>query len=79
MEQKESQREVTKALWKLCFQDNEAFTDLYFRMRYKDEINMAIYENNQMVSALQMIPYPMTFCNEIISTSYISGACTHPH
>ena len=25
-----------------------------------------------------MIPYPMTFCDEVISTSYISGACTHP-
>ena len=25
-----------------------------------------------------MLPYPMTFCGEMVQTSYISGACTHP-
>jgi len=71
-------KEEVKALWKLCFEDNEKFTNLYFSMRYKDEINVAIKENGEVISALQMIPYPMTYCNRIIPTSYISGACTHP-
>lgn len=78
MKQKASQLEATQALWKLCFEDSKEFTELYFNLRYKDEINNAIYEDGQMVAALQMIPYPMTFCNHIIPTSYISGACTHP-
>ena len=47
-------------------------------MRYKDEVNRVIREDGKIISALQMIPYPMTFCDEVISTSYISGACTHP-
>ncbi|WP_455673806.1 GNAT family N-acetyltransferase [Phocaeicola sp.] len=71
-------RDEVKALWKLCFNDSDEFTDLYFDMRYKDELNMAVRRDGKIISALQMIPYPMTFCGETIATSYISGACTHP-
>lgn len=78
MKQNESELTATKDLWKLCFNDVETFIDLYFRLKYKDELNMSVYDNGVMISALQMIPYPMTFCNTVISTSYISGACTHP-
>ncbi len=78
MKQKESQQEATQALWELCFKDSKEFTRLYFNLRYKDEINSSIYEGRKMVAALQMIPYPMTYCDRIIPTSYISGACTHP-
>lgn len=71
-------KDEVKTLWKLCFNDSDEFTDLYFKMRYKDEVNRVIREDGKIISALQMIPYPMTFCDEVISTSYISGACTHP-
>ncbi|MDE5676662.1 GNAT family N-acetyltransferase [Phocaeicola sp.] len=71
-------KDEVKALWKLCFDDSDEFTDLYFRMRYKDEINRVVREGGRVVSALQMIPYPMTFCGGVIPVSYISGACTHP-
>ena len=71
-------KDEVKTLWKLCFNDSDEFTDLYFKMRYKDEMNRVIREDGKIISALQMIPYPMTFCDEVISTSYISGACTHP-
>ena len=71
-------KEDTKELWKLCFDDTEEFVDLYFDRKYKDEINMTVYDDARLISALQMIPYPMTYCDRVISTSYISGACTHP-
>lgn len=71
-------KEEVKKLWNLCFGDDEAFTELYFSKRYSDEVNLAIEENGKVISALQILPYPMTFCGEIISTGYISGACTHP-
>ena len=71
-------KDEVKALWKLCFNDSDEFTDLYFKMRYKDEVNRVVHEDGKIISALQMIPYPMTFCGEVIPTSYISGACTHP-
>ncbi len=71
-------KEEVKALWKLCFDDDEEFIDLYFRLRYTNEVNIAIQSGEEVISALQAIPYPMTFCGELIQTAYISGACTHP-
>lgn len=73
-----TEKDEVKALWKLCFNDSDEFTDLYFNMRYKDEINRIVRKDGKIVSALQMIPYPMAFCGEVIPTAYISGACTHP-
>lgn len=71
-------KEKVKALWKLCFGDSEEFIDMYFHLRYNDKVNIAIKSGEEIISALQMIPYPMTFCGTLIQTSYISGACTHP-
>lgn len=59
-------KDEVKTLWKLCFNDSDEFTDLYFKMRYKDEVNRVIREDGKIISALQMIPYPMTFCDEVI-------------
>lgn len=71
-------KEEVRELWNLCFNDDEAFTELYFNMRYNDEVNIVIERERKIVSALQMLPYPMTFHRELIPTAYISGACTHP-
>ena len=50
-------KDEVKALWKLCFTDSDEFTDLYFDLRYKDDINMAVREEGKIISALQMISY----------------------
>ena len=71
-------KEQVKALWKLCFEDSEEFVEMYFKLRYKNEVNVAIQSGDEVISALQMLPYPMTCCGEMVQTSYISGACTHP-
>ncbi|WP_455586974.1 GNAT family N-acetyltransferase [Bacteroides sp.] len=71
-------KEKVKALWRLCFDDSEEFINMYFRLRYNNEVNIAIKSGDEIISALQMLPYPMTFCGKTIQTSYISGACTHP-
>lgn len=71
-------REKVKNLWKLCFNDSEEFTEMYFRLRYRDDINLAIRSGEEVIAALQMLPYPMTFGGEVLPTAYISGACTHP-
>ena len=57
---------------------DEEFVRMYFRLRYKTEVNVAIQSGDEVISALQMLPYPMTFGGETVQTSYISGACTHP-
>lgn len=71
-------KEKVKALWKLCFDDSDAFIKMYFRLRYNKEANVSIDSGAEVISALQMIPYPMTFYGKEVSTAYISGACTHP-
>lgn len=71
-------KEKVKALWRLCFDDDEAFIEMYFRLRYNNDVNIAITSAEEVIAALQMLPYPMTFCGKTIQTSYISGACTHP-
>ena len=57
-------KEKVKALWKLCFDDSDQFIDMYFRLRYKSEINVVIESGNEVISALQMLPYPMSFCGK---------------
>lgn len=71
-------REKIKELWKRCFHDSEEFTELYFRLRYNEDVNIALLNGKEVIAALQMLPYPMTFGEAEIPTAYISGACTHP-
>ena len=71
-------REKVKKLWKLCFNDNDEFVDMYFNLRYNSEVNVAIESGDEVIAALQMLPYPITFHGNSVPTAYISGACTHP-
>lgn len=74
-----NRREETRLLYDLCFKDSPAFTELYFRERYSDERNIAMYADEQLVSCLQLIPYSMTYCGTgCVAMNYISAACTHP-
>lgn len=71
-------REKVRELWKLCFDDSDEFTDMYFRLRYSNDLNIAIQSGEEVIAALQVLPYPMTFGEKELKTGYISGACTHP-
>ena len=35
-------KEQVKALWKICFDDSEEFVEMYFRLRYKTEVNVGL-------------------------------------
>ena len=50
-------KEQVKSLWKLCFDDSEAFIELYFRLRYNNEVNLAIQSGEEVIAALQMLPF----------------------
>lgn len=76
-----TEKEETQRLWELCFNENDddvAFTKLYFSERYSDKVNITSSFDGKIVSAMQLLPYPMTFSGQTIPTSYISGACTDP-
>ena len=66
----------TRHLWERSFADPRAFIDLYFREKYRKERNETIMRDGQVVSALQKLPYPMTYGGRMLPASYISGACT---
>ena len=66
----------TRHLWECSFADPRAFIDLYFREKYRKERNEVILRDGRVVSALQKLPYPITFGGHMIPASYVSGACT---
>ena len=66
----------TRHLWERSFADPRAFIDLYFREKYRKERNEVIVRDGRVVSALQKLPYPMTYGGRMLPASYISGACT---
>ena len=66
----------TRHLWERSFADPRAFIDLYFREKYRTERNEIIVRDGCVVSALQKLPYPMTYGGHMIPASYVSGACT---
>ena len=71
-------KQQTRALWKECFHDSEAFMDIYFEEKYADQQNITIRENGKVIGAMQVIPYPMTFHRLMIFTGYVSGLCVSP-
>ena len=71
-------KQLSKKLFKLCFDDSAEFVDFYFQKRYTHENNHVILNNNAPVAALQAIPYAMTFFDEQINLAYLSAICTHP-
>lgn len=71
-------KEEVIRLWRICFQDSEDFIRFYFDKKYREENTLTLSENGQIVSALQMLPYQMTWNGNLIPVSYISGASTLP-
>lgn len=63
-------------LWRSCFDDSDEFIDMFFSQVYKDENEFTIDKEGDVISALQVVPYTMTFYDKEISVGYICGACT---
>ncbi|MDR1357385.1 MAG: GNAT family N-acetyltransferase [Tannerellaceae bacterium] len=74
----EGKKKQVKRLWQTVFEDSSEFVRFYFEQVYKDENTLVIEKDGQVVSALQMLPYTMTFYGEEIPVAYISGASTLP-
>lgn len=77
MDKQEKRRRVME-LWKSCFHDSDAFVDFYFSEKYADENVVSVWENDRLLSALQMIPYTSTCWGAVFPVSYIAGASTAP-
>ena len=62
-------------LWNTVFGEDENFTKWYFANIFKPENTIAIFEDEKLISMLQMLPYEI---NGFGKVSYIFGACTYP-
>lgn len=75
---KEEIQQQTRELWKTCFNDSEEFMDIYFDEKYSDAVNHTLRPDGRVVAAMQLLPYRMTFYNNILHAGYVSGLCVHP-
>lgn len=75
----EKNKEQVRELWERCFHDSGRFLELYFGRVYREENTLVGKEGGKVVSALQMLPYRMTYGSREIPVAYISGASTYPY
>lgn len=76
-----SLKQQTRHLYRLCFDDDEAFADAYFNYLYTTRRNVTLTRHGEVVSAMQIVPVAIHLSNrttEGAPAGYISGACTHP-
>ena len=45
-------KQQTRALWKECFHDSEAFMDIYFEEKYTDQQNITVREDGKVILSL---------------------------
>jgi len=70
--------EQIKNIWRVCFNDSEAFLDWNFSRNYSPENTLLCEMNGKIVSDLQMIPYALSIGGAPAGADYISGAATLP-
>jgi predicted acetyltransferase len=66
------------ALWKMSFDDPDDFTRFYFDRVYREENVLTLCENGNVISALQMRPYEMSYCGTTLPVAYVCDVCTLP-
>lgn len=69
---------LVRHMWKICFEDTDAFIDLFFSQKYRHENTLVYFEQGEAVASLQMLPYTITFCGREIPFAYLAGLCTLP-
>ncbi len=69
---------LLRQMWKVCFEDTDAFIDLIFTQKYKPQNTLVYFENDIAVASLQMHPYTISFYGEEVPFSYLAGLCTLP-
>ena len=71
-------KQEVRAMWKMCFGDSDAYMDIYFNHKYRNENTLIYIEDNKPVASLQMLFYNFSFFGNEIPVAYLSGLCTLP-
>ncbi|MGE4283643.1 MAG: enhanced intracellular survival protein Eis [Clostridia bacterium] len=67
-----------KEMWSYCFGDKDPFLSWYFEEKYDSSNTLAVYEQDNPVSSIQLLPYQLSFHGKTLDISYIVGAATLP-
>lgn len=74
----DSTKQAVRDMWKICFGDSDAYMDIYFYHKYRNENTLIYLEDKKPVASLQMLIYKLTFHGSEINVAYLSGLCTLP-
>ena len=69
-------RNQCKHLWKDVFGDSDNFIDFYFAQRFKVENTFYRLRGGRVASAMQCLPYSLTFYDNKTTVGYVSGLGT---
>lgn len=75
----DSTKQAVRDMWKICFGDSDAYMDIYFNHKYRNENTLIYIEDKKPVASLQMLLFEFTFHGSEISIAYLSGLCTLPN
>lgn len=71
-------RRAVREIWKEVFQDDDAYLDILFSDKYKDENTLIATTEGKVVAALQMHSYEITCWHTRIPFYYLMGLSTLP-
>lgn len=67
-----------RRMWKTVFGDSDAYMDIYFGEKYRNQNTLIYFDEGKAAASLQMLPYDFSFCGTEIPVAYFSGLCTMP-
>lgn len=67
-----------RQLWKLCFGDSDAFCDWLFGERFLPSFSVCLEKDNEIVSAMQAVPYRIRVRGKDLPGAMLCGVSTHP-
>lgn len=73
-----NRKEQIIQLWRCCFEDSEDFIRRFFSQVYREENALTLEHDGQIVCAMQLLPYTISYYGQAVPATYIYGVCTHP-
>lgn len=71
-------KEALKALWKLCFNEEQSFLDWFFENRFLPDYCPVFEEGGHIAAALHSLPVFITLRERILPCAIVAGVATHP-
>ncbi len=65
-------------LWRICFEDSEAFSKWLFEKRFLPDFSTYIEQYGKVVCCMQAYPLHISVCGKIVKGAMLCGVCTEP-